>query len=137
MVLPGILVWYLEQMQAADEKLVLDQRGDREKQMETNMLLAVEDPAPTLLKELILINPVALVWLGACVSIPIVLCSFLTPMTTERGRLAQGFVNIIYSPLIFIQSAFIYVLWGSSFEKLPELYMAGFGLLLSVQCFVV
>lgn len=137
MLLPGVVVWYLMKMQAADEKLVVDQRAEREKQVDSNMLLAIEDPCPTLLKELIMMNPVALVWLGACVSIPIVICSFLTPLTTERGRLAQGYVNIIYTPMIFIQCAFAYKLWYASFDKLPQLYMALFGLLLSVHCFLV
>lgn len=137
MLLPGILAWYLLHLQAGDEQLVLDQRADREKQSESRMPFAIEDPAPTLLKELIMMNPVALVWLGACVSIPIVVFSFFTPMKSERGKLAQGFVNIIYAPMILFQCVFGYVLWYSSFEKLPDLYMAGLGLLLSVQCFLI
>jgi len=137
MIMPGILVWYLMQMQASDERTVLEQRAARSKEVEARMLMAVEDPSPTFLKELIMMNPVALVWLGACVSIPIVACSFLTPMTTERGRMAQGFINIIYSPMVFIQCAFAYTLWRASFEKLPQLYMAGFATLLSVPCFMI
>jgi hypothetical protein len=137
MVLPGVLFRYLMLMQAADEQTVLDQRTQRVKEANTAMLIAVEDPSPTLLKELIMINPVALVWLGSCASIPIVAFSLLTPMQSERAKLAQQTVGVIYSPLVFLQMAFIYTLWNIKFENLPKLYLAGFGLLLSVPCFLV
>lgn len=139
MVLPAVLVWYLFQMQAADEELVLEQRSARAKEIlvGTAMPLAVEDPAPTFLRELIMMNPVALVWLGACAAIPLVCCSFLTPMKTERGKMAQGVVNVIYSPLIPLQMAFGFVLWHLKFQEVPKLYLTGFGLLLSLPCFVI
>jgi hypothetical protein len=136
MLLPSILVWYLMQMQAADEQLVLEQRGQRQKEVES-ALLAVEDPAPTFLRELIMINPVALVWLGSVASVPIVISSLLTRFQSERFKMAQKTVSVVYGPLVFLQIAFVYTLWSLKFEDLPKLYLAGFGLLLSVPCFVV
>jgi len=139
MVLPAVICWYLLQMQAADEELVLEQRSAREKEVMAGTAppVAVEDPAPTFLKELIMVNPVALVWLGACVAIPLVVSSFLTPMKTERGKIAQGSVNLIYSPLMPLQLTFAFVLWHLKFEEVPKLYLTGFGLLLSLPCFVI
>lgn len=139
MIMPAVLCWYLLQMQAADEELVLEQRAAREREVMPGSAppVAVEDPAPTFLKELIMINPVALCWLGACVAIPLVACSLLTPMKTERGKLAQGTVTLIYTPLMSLQLAFGFVLWHLKFEEVPKLYLTGFGLLLSLPCFVV
>lgn len=137
MVLPAILAWYMLKMQAADEQLVLDQRASRSAEAANGTPVAVEDPAPTLLKELIAINPVALVWVGACASIPLFFSSLLTPMATERGKLAQGFVNLVYAPLIIVQLAFAWVCWHMRFIELPKMYLMGFGLLMSVPCFAI
>merc|ERR1719401_1372739 len=84
-----------------------------------------------------MINPAALVWLGAVVSVPIVACTMLTTFKSERYRMAQNTISIMYGPLIFLQIAFVYTLWFLKFDDLPKLYLAGFGLLLSVPCFVV
>jgi len=137
MVFPGVLVWYLIQMQVADERVVLEQRQAREAEVGCSVPVVIEDPVPSLLKELITINPVALVWIGACAAIPIVACSLLTPMNTARSKLAQGYVNIIYAPMIFIQMAFLYILYHVPFMMLPKLYLGLFVNLLSVPCFMV
>merc|ERR1712151_818405 len=83
------------------------------------------------------INPVALIWLGACASIPLLVCSVLTPMASARGRMAKSYVTVIYGPLVFLQFAFGYILYHVRFIDLPKLYLAGFGLLLSVPCFII
>jgi hypothetical protein len=137
MILPGILVWYMMRMQQEDERLALEQRKSREVEAGSTVALAVEDPSPTFLKELITINPVALIWVGACASIPLVVSSLLTPLETQRGRMAQGYVQLIYAPLMLAQIGFGYVLWTTRFIDLPKLYLAGFALLLSVPCFLV
>lgn len=137
MVLAAGVIWYLFQLQAADERLVLEQRATRQKELPPNTPLVAEDPCPTLLKEFICMNPVALVWLGSCVAIPMLLCSLLTPMGTARSRMAQGYLNVIYAPCIFLQVGFMYLLYHVRFVDLPKLYLAGFGLLLSVPCFMI
>lgn len=137
MALPAVLVWYLLQMQLADEKLVLDQRRARAAEALYSVPVVVEDPAPTLLRELITINPVALVWLGTCASIPLVTASLLTPMTTRRAKLAQGYVHVVYGPLMLLQVTFAYILFHVRFVDLPKLYLAGFGVLFPVPCFLV
>mmetsp|Transcript_44920 Transcript_44920/g.103826 ORF Transcript_44920/g.103826 Transcript_44920/m.103826 type:complete len:635 (-) Transcript_44920:70-1974(-) len=136
-VFPAVLVFYLMQMQAADEKLVLEQRKARQTESSNAITVVAEDPAPTLLKEFITVNPVALVWLGACAAIPLVACSFITPMQTARSKKAQGYVNVIYAPCSFLQLGFLWALSRITFDKLPQLYLAGAGLLLSVPCFVI
>merc|ERR1740117_2370601 len=140
MIIPGILVFFLIQMQAADERLVLEQRASRLKDCSVPgavSALCVEDPSPTLLKEMIMMNPVALVWLGASVSIPLLVASLATPLQTERGRMAQGYVHLIYGPMVFLQLGFAYVIYHVRFVDLPKLYLAGLGVLLTVPCFVV
>jgi len=143
MLLPAVLVWFLMKLQVADEQLVLDQRKSREAELQKEtpasslQCVAVEDPTPTFLKELIMVNPVALVWLGTVAAVPIVISSMLTRTATERARLAQGYVNVIYGPLIALQLAFIYVLRGVKFLDMPKLYLIGFGLLLSIPCFLI
>lgn len=137
MIMSAGIVWYLFQLQAADERIVLEQRSAREAEATLKQPMVVEDPCPTLLKEFITMNPVALVWLGACVSIPIVAFSLLTPMATARSRMAQGYLNIVYAPCVFLQVAFMYLLFHVSFIDLPKLYLAGFGLLLSLPCFFI
>merc|ERR1712226_398237 len=117
------------QLQAADERLVLEQRKSRLTEVGCSIPVVTEDPSPTFLKELITINPVALIWLGACASIPLVACSLLTPMATERGKMAKGYLNVIYGPLMCLQIAFGYVLYNMRFIDLPKYYLAGFGLL--------
>mmetsp|Transcript_38957 Transcript_38957/g.87727 ORF Transcript_38957/g.87727 Transcript_38957/m.87727 type:complete len:216 (+) Transcript_38957:1-648(+) len=137
MLMPAVLVWYMMQMQAADEALVLEQRQARQKEACCTIPVVTEDPAPTFLKELIAINPVALIWLGSCASIPLLMASLLTPMQTTRGKMAQGYVNIIYAPCVFLQVAFAWTLHHVRFINLPKVYLAGIGLLLSVPCFAV
>jgi len=141
MLMPAVLVWYLLKLQAADQQLVLDQRKARQaeaaKDSSALQPVAVEDPAPTLLKEFICMNPVALVIIGSVAAIPIVISSLLTPMKTERARMAQGFLNMVYGPQIFLQLAFMWVLTNVKFVDLPRFYVACFGFLLSVPCFVV
>merc|ERR1719464_979688 len=53
MLFPGVLVWYIMQMQLADQELVLEQRKTRQAEAGSIVPLVVEDPAPTLLRELI------------------------------------------------------------------------------------
>lgn len=141
MVLPAVLVWYLMQLQLADERLVIDQRRARQAELAKDSLksppVIIEDSAPTLLKEFIGVNPVALVWLGFAASIPIVACSLLTPMTTARARLAQGYLHLVYGLMIPLQLAFTYFVYHVRFIDLPKFYLAGVGLLLSVPCFLV
>uniref|UniRef100_A0A7S2ICW5 Uncharacterized protein n=1 Tax=Zooxanthella nutricula TaxID=1333877 RepID=A0A7S2ICW5_9DINO len=141
MIFPAVLIRFLMQLQAADERLVLEQRKIRQaegaKDHADAQPIAVEDPAPTLLRELICVNPVALVWIGAVASIPLVAFNMLMSVKTERARLAQGFVNMIYAPLIALQVAFMWVLFRVRFIDVPKLYLAAFGLLLSVPCFLV
>ncbi|CAE8594257.1 unnamed protein product [Polarella glacialis] len=135
--IPAVLVWYLFQMQAADEKLVMDQRKSRSIEAQSEILVAIEDPSPVFLKELISMNPVAMVWLGACAAIPIVVSSLLTPYETRRAKLAQGYVNIVYTPLTVLQLVSLSALYQLRFADVPRFYLAGFGLLLSLPCFFV
>jgi len=141
MLLPSVLVYYLMKMQAADEQIVLEQRKSRQAELKKDSAqfqpVAIEDAAPALLKELICVNPVAMVFLGAVASIPILVWNLLTPLSTERGRLAQGFINIMYAPLTFLQVAFCYSVYHFRFIDLPKLYMTTFGLMLSLPCFAV
>jgi len=139
MIFPGILVWYLIHMQAADEKIMLDQRQTRlEEVRKTGCTLpfAIEDPPPLFFKELIMMNPVVIVLMGACVSIPLVVVSLMTPMETARAKMAQGYVNLVWGPCIFLQIGFFYILWHMKFVYLPQMYVAGFGMLLTIPCFV-
>jgi len=133
--LPAILTWFLFAMQVADERVVLDQRKSRQKEVEE--LSVIEDPEPVLLKELIMVNPIALVGLGCSVSIPIVLCSLFSVFETKRMKQAQSFVNMIYGPLTVLQLVSMYVLYHLRFAQLPEMYLAGFYFLLSLPCFAV
>lgn len=143
MVLPGILVWHMFQMQKADEQIVLEQRQARKTEMANNQTagpvtpFVCEDPAPILLKELVTSNPITLVWLGAWVSIPLIISSLLTPLKTARGRMAQGYINLIYLPMVFFQAAVLMVVYQVRFIDLPKMYLASFGLLLSLPCFLV
>jgi len=136
-VIPGVLVFYLVQMQAADEKLALEQRKTRLKESPSVTPVVAEDPTPILLKELIEVNPVALVWLGASASIPLVVASFITPLQTERGKKAQSYINIIYTPCAVLQVFYLWVIWRVRFIDLPRLYAAAISLLLSIPCFIV
>mmetsp|Transcript_121171 Transcript_121171/g.338159 ORF Transcript_121171/g.338159 Transcript_121171/m.338159 type:complete len:196 (+) Transcript_121171:2-589(+) len=124
-------------MQAADELLVLEQRKCRRAEAGCTVPVVAEDPSPMLLKELITINPVALVLLACCAATQLVAASLLTPMQTARGRLAQGYVHLIYMPFIFLQVGFAYIMYNLRFLELPEFYLEGMGLLLSLPCFVV
>jgi len=135
MVFPGVLVWYIMQMQLADQELVLEQRKTRKAAAGSTVPMVVEDPAPTLLRELISINPAALVLLGSSISIPLIIISMLTSMKTERCRLAQGYVNAIYAPLMFMQVAFFLSLREVRFIDLPRAYFMVFFLMLSIPCF--
>ncbi|CAE6944806.1 unnamed protein product [Symbiodinium sp. CCMP2592] len=143
-VIPAVLVWYLFAMQATEERIVLDQRRSRraeEKDASCGAAMAplsvVEDPAPVLLKELITLNPVAMLGLGTCASIPILLCSLFTVFQTRRARHAQGFVNLIYGLLTIFQLASLYLLYHLRFAQLPEMYLAAFYFLISIPCFAV
>ncbi|CAE7393823.1 unnamed protein product [Symbiodinium microadriaticum] len=143
-VIPGVLVWYLFAMQATEERIVLDQRRSRraeEKDASCDAAMAplsvVEDAAPVLLKELITLNPVAMLGLGTCASIPILLCSLFTVFQTRRARHAQGFVNLIYGLLTVFQLASLYLLYHLRFAQLPEMYLAAFYFLISIPCFAV
>jgi len=137
MFLPAVLVWYLFQMQAADDEVVLEQRRVREKEAGSGLISVVEDPTPTILKELVMMNPVALVWLGCCCAIPLVAVSLLTPMNTARGRMAQGYVNIIYLPMVFLQSAALYTLYHLAFLDMTRMYLEGVVALFTIPCFAV
>jgi len=132
MVLPAVIVRCLMQMQAADEALVLEQRRTREADAACSLPLVIEDPAPTILKELITINPIALLWLGATASIPLLACSLFTPMQTARGKMAQGYMHLVYGPLVIFQVAFVSFLWYLRFLDLPKLYIGALGILLSL-----
>ncbi|CAJ1375065.1 unnamed protein product [Effrenium voratum] len=134
--MPAILAWYLFTMQAADERVVLDQR--RSRRIEAgDVPVVIEDPVPVLLKELIAINPIAMVGLGACASIPIVLCSLFTAFETRRLRQAQSYVNLIYGLLTVLQLVSMYVLYHLRFAQLPEMYLASVYFLVSLPCFAV
>lgn len=141
MVFPAVIVWFLMKLQAADERLVLEQRKSREGEAKKeNKVLqpsAVEDPSPTLIKELLCVNPIALVLLGILASIPIVASSLLTPMKTERAKMAQGFLHLVYTPMIMLQLFTISILRNVAFVKLPGFYITGFSILLSAPCFIV
>lgn len=137
MLVPAVLIYYLMQMQAADEQLVLEQRKGRLGDLDSSMPAVVEDPPPTLLKELVTVNPVALVWISCCAAIPIVLFSLLTPMKTSRGKMAQGYVNVVYGPCILLQVCAGYVFWNLRFMSLPRFYFEGIGSLVTLPCFVV
>ncbi|CAE7422566.1 unnamed protein product [Symbiodinium sp. CCMP2456] len=142
-VIPAVLVWYLFALQATEERLVLDQRRSRraEENASCDAAMAppsvVEDAAPVLLKELITLNPVAMLGLGTCASIPILLCSLFTVFQTRRARHAQGFVNLIYGLLTVFQLASLYLLYHLRFAQLPEMYLAAFYFLISIPCFAV
>lgn len=133
---PAFLFWHMMGMQAADEKLVLEQRKSREAEAGSALPMVVEDPAPTLLKELVTTNPVALMLLGASASIPICLCSWLRRLETGRGRMARDYVLMVYGPLMPWQCVFIQLLWRVKFIEMPQLYLAVLGMLLSIPCFV-
>jgi len=136
-VIPAVLAFYLIQMQAADEKLILEQRKSRLKEATDAIPVVMEDPAPTLLKELIEVNPVALVLLGATASIPLVAFSLLTPMQTKRGKKAQGYIHLVYAPCAFLQVFYVWVIWRIRFQDMPRIYLTGLGALVSVPCFFV
>mmetsp|Transcript_747 Transcript_747/g.2177 ORF Transcript_747/g.2177 Transcript_747/m.2177 type:complete len:641 (+) Transcript_747:108-2030(+) len=134
MLFPAVVVWYLLQMQAGDEKLVLEQRRARAAEANSAVPVVVEDPSPTLLKELITVNPIALILIGATASLPIVVSCLLTPLETERGRKAKGYVINMYGPLIVVQVMMAYFMYHVPFVLLPRVYLACIGLLLSLPC---
>ncbi|CAK9028200.1 unnamed protein product [Durusdinium trenchii] len=134
-VLPAIMTWHLFTMQVADERIILDQRKSRA--VEAGEENVIEDPQPVFLKELIMINPVALVGLGASASIPILLCSLFTVFETRRLKVAQSYVNVIYGSMTILQLVSMYFLYHLRFAQLPEMYLAGFYFLLSIPCFAV
>merc|ERR1719428_607419 len=117
MFLPSILVWRMMKMQLADEQLVVEQRETRkvEHTSDFDSVYAHEDPAPVFLRELVMANPVAIVWLGGWAAIPIVVCSMLCPLKTLRGKKTQGFVNLMYFPMVFFQIGMGYLLWHVKF----------------------
>lgn len=131
------MVWFLMQMQLADERLVLEQRKTRLEEARIPLHVVIEDPAPLFLKELLTLNPVALVYLGTLASIPIVIAQFLCPMSTRRGKMAQGYINLMYSPLALLQLASVYLINQTRWIDLPKLYLLGFGLVLNIPCFCV
>lgn len=135
--IPAVLFWFIMQMQAADEKLVLDQRRNREAEAGSALPIAVEDPVPTILKELVTTNPVGLVLIGACAAGPIVLITKLTPLVTERGRLAQQYIYTVFGPLVFLQLMFLALLWQLNFTALPKIYLALLGMLFSMPFLVL
>jgi len=137
MVFPVVLVWYLMQMQAADERLVLDQRRARETRVPGVVPVVVEDPCPVLLKEFIAVNPIALVFVGACAAAPIVIFSLLTPLETARGKQCQSHLVLMYGPLTFLQIAAAYFMYMVHLVDLPKLYLASIGLLFSLPCFAI
>merc|ERR1711972_1202995 len=58
------------------------------------------------------------------------------PLQTERGMLASRYVQVMYAPLMPLQIFFGYLLWNLTFMDLPAFYLGGFGLLISMPCFV-
>merc|ERR1739841_42346 len=74
---------------------------------------------------------------GSVAAIPIIVSNLLIPLTTERCRLTQGFINIMYAPMVPFQLGAVYFLHIVTFWDLPKMYMTVFGMMLSVPCFVV
>ena len=68
-IMPAVLVWYLVQAQAAGEALGLEQSRSRREEAGCTVPVVSEDPSPTFLKELIAMNPVALICLVLLVMI--------------------------------------------------------------------
>ena len=68
-IMPAVLVWYLFQTQAAGEALCLEQSRSRREEAGCTVPVVSEDPSPTFLKELIAMNPVALICLVLLVMI--------------------------------------------------------------------
>ncbi|CAK0905259.1 unnamed protein product [Prorocentrum cordatum] len=134
MALPSVLVWYLFQMQAADESLVLEQRRSRAAEAPYSVGVAIEDPLPTLLKELLVTNPVVLVVLGCCAAIPILLSNAMVTLKTERGRMAQTHLTLTYLPMVLFQLGFLFVLSTVDFLDLPAFYLTGGVYLVSAPC---
>lgn len=135
MLLPPVIVWQAMKMQAADEVLVLEQRKERSKS--TGAMRCIEDPVPMLHKELICLNPVVMVWMGAFAAIPIVVFSVLTPLTTARGKLAQGHLQILYLPCIVLQVYVVSMLRVAVYADPVDVYVDFFGLMLALPCLVL
>ena len=82
-----------------------------------------------------MMNPMAMVALGATASIPIagegtqrssdlmkcdVLCSLFTVFQTRRAKQAQSYVNMIYGSLTILLLVSMYLLYHLRFARLPE-----------------
>lgn len=126
MVLPAILVRCIFKMQKVDEQLVLHARETRRAEAKSSdtMPMCAEDPSPVFLKELIVMNPLALSLIGVYVSIPILVYSFLNPLATERGKMVQGHLHVLYIPLAFLQGIIICSVYDADFNNLIEYYSA-------------
>merc|ERR1719506_1461695 len=51
--------------------------------------------------------------------------------------MAQGFVSLIYAPMICLQLGLGYLLYHAHFEDLPQLYFMPIAYLVSIPCIVV
>lgn len=136
--LPAVIAWYLMQMQAEDEQLVLSQRKERvDAETGASIAVAVEDPSPTYLKELLTCNPVVITAIGVCAALPIVISSLVTPLTTVRGKLAQSYVYLMFGPLVLLQVIFVGGLILIEFTDLPSMYLTSFTLLFRLPPLVI
>eukprot|EP00397_Hematodinium_sp_SG-2012_P016693 GEMP01017040.1.p1 GENE.GEMP01017040.1~~GEMP01017040.1.p1 ORF type:complete len:654 (+),score=102.73 GEMP01017040.1:55-2016(+) len=145
MVLAGIVVILGMKLQFQDTEHVCDQRrvrrdeveaaGDAENNVKIRPFVT-EDPPPTLLRELLICNPIAVVFMGCLVAIPIVIGTLFYPLNTERGKLAQTYVCMTFGSLCILQLATIGLLWQLTLDIVPTVYLAGFAALVWYPCFI-
>ncbi|CAD7953620.1 unnamed protein product [Amoebophrya sp. A120] len=93
-----------------------------------------EEPAPILLRELLISNPFGIVWIGLFLSLTIILSQLLYPLQTKRGKLAQSYLLTMYSSLLSLQLFGLIVILNMKFENLPTTYLHAFLLLFSYPC---
>jgi len=82
-------------------------------------------------------NPIALILTGTFAAFPIMIMSCLNPMQTERGKLAQGYLHMVYLPLTLLQILFIVVSYHVTFLSLPHFYITSARHLISVPCLML
>jgi len=142
--LAGLIVFLAMRLQQKDLEIVDGQReqrrkevaeGDGEKSAKVRDFIC-EDAPPTLLRELLISNPVAIVFIGSLVAFPLFISQILFPLKSARGKLAQTYICISFGILSVLQGATVWFLWQITFENLPRLYLAGFGVLIWYPFFI-
>jgi len=137
MVLPSILLKFLCNMQVEDERLILEQRKNRAAEAATAMPFCCEDAPPTFFKELLVMNPLSMVLVGANLAAQICLAAVFMPLQTSRGQLAAKHLKIVYGPLILLQLEYLRLLSQTAFMDLPQMYADAVTMMFFWPCLLV